>query len=314
MIVAASLLAYATLVAFLGQVALVHLTRSGSAPGLGILAWYVAAVSAVSSWAIGAMAIADPDPLHGLAHFMTAGVTAVHEGTGVHQVTAAPGSNWLRITAITVAIGILYRAGFCIARDAWVTRRRRLRHARALGMVARPLSGCDALVVEHHAPLAYCIPGSSHAIVITQGALKALSEPELDAVLEHERAHLAGRHHLVLTPVHALARAFPGIPILTRAAGEVSRLLEMCADDAAARRHGRAAVAGALRSLSSARTPQATFAAASASAEERIARLCRAERRGPRTRGGLVTAVVLLATGPMASVAVPIMVAVNSAG
>ena len=113
-----------------------------------------------------------------------------------------------------------------------------------------------------------------------------LSGPELDAVLEHERAHLDGRHHWVLTPLRALAHAFPGIPILAHASREVGRLLEMCADDVAARRHGGTAVAGALPSLSSAPTPREIFAAASSVAEQRISRLCR-PRRAQGTSGGL---------------------------
>ena len=140
MIVACSLLVYATLVAFGGQVALARLTRSGTAPRLGILAWSVAALTAVCSWAVGAMAVADPDPLHGLAHVITAGMTAVHEATGVHHVTA-PAARWLRIPAVILAVAIVYRAGYCVARDAAVARRRRLRHARALALVARPLAG-----------------------------------------------------------------------------------------------------------------------------------------------------------------------------
>ena len=74
----------------------------------------------------------------------------------------------------------------------------------------------------------------------------------------------------------------------------------------------RAAVAGALRSLSSGPTPRETFAAASTSAEERIARLCRPPYERPGTSGGLVTAVAILATGPIASIAVPILVAASS--
>jgi Zn-dependent protease with chaperone function len=312
MIVACSLLTYATLVALVGQVALTRLTRSGSAPRLGIVAWYVAAVSAVSCWAVGAMALADPDPLHGLAHVITAGVTAVHEVTGVHHVTA-PGADWLRITGVLVAVSIVYRAAYCVARDAWVAHRRRLRHAAALALVARPLVGRDAVVLEQPTPIAYCVPGRSRAIVVTRGAVDALSGAELDAVLEHERAHLDRRHHWVLTPLRALAHAFRGIPVLARASREVGRLLEMCADDAAARRHGRTAVAGALRSLSSAPTPRETFAAASESAEERISRLCRPGRER-RSSGGLVTAVAVLVTGPLASVAVPILIAASTAG
>jgi len=306
-------LAYATLVALLGQVVLARLTRSGTAPRLGILAWYVAALTAVCSWAVGAMAVADPDPLHGLAHLITAGMTAVHEGTGVHHVTA-PGARWLRIPAVVAAVAIVYRAGYCVARDAGGAHRRRLRHAGALALVARPLGGRDALVLRESTPLAYCVPGRSRMIVVTDGAVRALSEPELDAVLAHERAHLSGRHHLLHTPLRSLARAFPGIPVLARASREVGRLLEMCADDAAVRRHGRAAVAGALRSLSGSPTPPETFAAGSTSAEERITRLCRPDHRRSRTSGGLVTAVAVLTTGPVASVAIPILLAASSKG
>src|SRR5918994_266348 len=138
--------------------------------------------------------------------------------------------------------------------------------------------------------------------------------PRLEAVLEHERAHLYGRHHLLRMPLPALARAFPGIPVLAQAAREVGRLLEMCADDAAARRHGRAPVADALRSLASSPTPRETFAAGSLSTEERITRLGRPQHGRSRTRGGLVTAVAVLTTGPIASVAIPILVAASSTG
>lgn len=313
MIVACSLLAYATLVAFGGQVALARLTRSGTAPQLGILAWYVAALTAVSSWAFGAMAVADPDPLHGLAHFITAGMTAVHEGTGVHHVTA-PGASWLRIPAVVVAVAIVYRGGYYIVRDAWVAHRRRLRHAEALALVARPLAGRDVRVLDQSTPLAYCVPGRSRMIVVTRGAVRALSGSQLDAVLAHERAHLSGRHHLLRTPLGALARAFPGIPVLRLASREVNRLLEMCADDAAVRRHGRAAVTGALQSLSSTPTPRGTFAAGTIDAEERIRRLGRPARGRTRTSGGLVTAVAVLTTGPIASVAVPILLAASTTG
>ena len=105
------------------------------------------------------MAIADPDPLHGLAHFITAGVTAVHEATGVHHVTA-PGARWLRIPAV-VAVVIVYRAGYCIARDAWVAHRRRLRHAEALALVARPLVGRDALILDQVAAWPTAFPAAA---------------------------------------------------------------------------------------------------------------------------------------------------------
>jgi Zn-dependent protease with chaperone function len=46
--------------------------------------------------------------------------------------------------------------------------------------------------------LLYCVPGRLPTIVVTTGALAVLEPEQLAAVLAHERAHLAGRHHLLL--------------------------------------------------------------------------------------------------------------------
>src|ERR1022692_2283799 len=66
-----------------------------------------------------------------------------------------------------------------------------------------------ALVVDHPAAAAYCVPGLRSAIVISAGTLELLDQAELAAVLAHERAHLRARHDLVLLPFPALVRAFP---------------------------------------------------------------------------------------------------------
>src|SRR5256714_6122035 len=66
-----------------------------------------------------------------------------------------------------------------------------------------------ALVVDHPAAAAYCVPGLRSAIVISAGTLDLLDSAELAAVLAHERAHLRARHDLVLLPFSALGRAFP---------------------------------------------------------------------------------------------------------
>jgi beta-lactamase regulating signal transducer with metallopeptidase domain len=58
-------------------------------------------------------------------------------------------------------------------------------------------------------------------------------------VLAHERAHLAGRHHLLLTVTRSLAAVAPAVPLFARGTSAVARLAEMRADDVAARRVGR---------------------------------------------------------------------------
>src|ERR1022692_3966085 len=92
-----------------------------------------------------------------------------------------------------------------------------------------------ALVVDHPAAAAYCVPGLRSAIVISAGALDLLDQAELAAVLAHERAHLRARHDLVLLPFTALLRAFRWCAVAQEANREVALLVEMMADDRARR-------------------------------------------------------------------------------
>ncbi|WP_298181389.1 M56 family metallopeptidase [Saccharomonospora sp.] len=124
------------------------------------------------------------------------------------------------------------------------TARARARHRLLLQLVAQPNSG--ALVVDHPAAVAYCVPGRRPRIVVSAGARKLLSETELDAVLAHERAHAYERHDLVVAPFQALRRLLPRSRVLTRVCSDIELLVEMCADDKAARQHGREPLARAL--------------------------------------------------------------------
>lgn len=52
-----------------------------------------------------------------------------------------------------------------------------------------------------------------------------------------------------MAALRGLANVFPGLPLITAAVAELSRQLEICADDAAARRHGRRALLSGLIAL-----------------------------------------------------------------
>jgi len=54
-------------------------------------------------------------------------------------------------------------------------------------------------------------------------------------VVAHERAHLTGHHALIVTGLRGLAAVFPRLALFRQGLQHVSRLLEMCADDAAVR-------------------------------------------------------------------------------
>jgi Zn-dependent protease with chaperone function len=93
------------------------------------------------------------------------------------------------------------------------------------------------------------VAGRPAVIVLTSGALAVLDPAQLGGVLAHERAHLAGRHHALVTLVRGLAAAFPGVPLFGQGLAEVTRLSEMSADDAAARASGRTTLAAALLAI-----------------------------------------------------------------
>jgi beta-lactamase regulating signal transducer with metallopeptidase domain len=115
-------------------------------------------------------------------------------------------------------------------------------------------------------------------------------------VLAHERAHLAGRHHLLIALSRGLAAVFPAVPLFARGAENVARLAEMCADDAAARRNGRRPLIAALLVMAAGvSVPTSALGAMAGLVTARLQRLIEVPRRARRARYGLaLTAVVLL--------------------
>jgi Zn-dependent protease with chaperone function len=97
---------------------------------------------------------------------------------------------------LCLAAGVVLLAVLCwilIAASASVVRARQ-RQRELLSLLAHgdpKVPG--ALVVDHPAAAAYCLPGLRSAIVISAGTLDLLDADELAAVLAHERAHLRER-------------------------------------------------------------------------------------------------------------------------
>jgi Zn-dependent protease with chaperone function len=95
-------------------------------------------------------------------------------------------------------------------------------------------------------------------VVLTSGAIAALDDRKLAAVLAHERAHLRGHHHLVVAATKVLRSAFPFVPAFRWAHDEVGRLVELVADDVAARHCGPRVLADALVTLAADGEPHTT--------------------------------------------------------
>ncbi|AIX99825.1 hypothetical protein ART_0227 [Arthrobacter sp. PAMC 25486] len=123
----------------------------------------------------------------------------------------------------------------------WLTyfriQRQRRRHRDLLQLLSSPSHDRpDTLVIDHQAPVAYCLPGGSRSVtVLSEGLLKLLSPDELRAVLLHEQTHLAQRHHLLLWAFAAWRSALPWLPTSKLAQQAVSSLIEIMADDVALR-------------------------------------------------------------------------------
>lgn len=111
--------------------------------------------------------------------------------------------------------------------------RQRRRHAQLVSLLSSPLSESTRLL-DTPTPVAYCLPGALSSItVFSAGLIELLDDDELQAVVEHEWAHVAQRHDVVLVAFRAWNAALPWFPIASRAQREVGLLVEMLADDRA---------------------------------------------------------------------------------
>jgi hypothetical protein len=304
-IAAVALLGYAALLLTAGPAALVRARWPDAAPRLAIAAWFALMGSAVASVAAGGLALMVPSVRVStdLARLLASCVMALR------AQYAHPGGAALTGAGAVLALAVLARVTWCIARALTQAARARRHHRLRLSLVAAPVPQLGAVIVPHHEPAAYCLPGPGGRIVLTTGALGALDDSQLRAVLAHERAHLRGRHHLLVTLAGALSAAFPRVPAFRIACEHVARLAELRADDAASAAAPRLAVAGALLSMS-AGTPAAALGAAGTADAARVRRLINGPAVISRTRaasiaftaGAVALVPLLLLAGPAAAV------------
>lgn len=242
------LVVYGLMVAVVGPPVLVRLTRRGIAPWLGVSAWLVAIAAVLLAWtATVVMVVGGAMPLwirH--AQWMADCFARV---TGSVESRAGAVAHAGLMTVVAVVVVMFPFAVWRTGRGALRMRARSHRHARMARVIGHCMPGSDTVVVDTTDRIAYCVAGRPNTIVVTTGALAVLTPDQLQAVLAHERAHLTGRHHLVLAAVRGMAAALPRMRLFDEGAADIARLLEMCADDTAARRHGRRALLGGLLAL-----------------------------------------------------------------
>ena len=214
-----------------------------------LLAWPVPAVLAKARWPqrdplvalvcwqaiglAGGLSIIGALLVHGLAPWgdsLPEAVWAVLRGHAAAD--RVRGDHWV---ALTLA-GVLAAELVGVLLLSWVrTARTRRRHRALLELIVQPATVPDARLLEHPAPVAFCIPGARPLLVLSSGMVEELDDAQLAAVVAHERAHLRERHHLLLLPFVAWEAALPVLPAAARAHASVRSLVEMRADDVALR-------------------------------------------------------------------------------
>jgi Zn-dependent protease with chaperone function len=160
-------------------------------------------------------------------------------------------SGWLAVVLWLVTAALAVRLLGVLVIVGLRTLRTRSRHRQLLDLIATPWPDRPgAAVLDHPAPVAYCLPGLRSRLVVSRGVLDMLTEPQLDAVLAHERTHMAERHDLVVLPFVAWGATFPWLPGVLRSQLAVADLVEIRADDVAAAACGAKNLAAALRAVS----------------------------------------------------------------
>lgn len=243
------------------------------APRAALVLWQAIAVAAVLSAFSAGIAIASRLLMPGPDGRPTASVRGDVDRLGWPFWLA-----YVSVFALTVLVGI--RLVVAAVRVAIATRRRRAHHRMVVDLVG--VGHCvdraarrarDLRILEVPQPLAYCLPGVRSRIVLSQGALTQLSDPEISAIVSHERAHLRARHDLVLEAFTAAHAAFPRFVRSASALSSVQLLVELLADDAAVRVAGRTPLARALVTCAAGSAPAGALAAGGLSTVLRVRRL-----------------------------------------
>ncbi|WP_405133035.1 M56 family metallopeptidase [Nocardia sp. NBC_01388] len=310
MSIAICVLMYSFTTVMLAPRLLVRLTRTGAAPRLGLIAWLSAIGSVAFSWLIAASIL-----VVDVFRDWTAPTRLMFDSciTQLHDATTGQYGSAVQVSLFALAGFTAAAAAVAFARlggSLLRARRATHTHARMARLAGRHDPELDAVVLDLSEAAAYCVAGKPNTVVVTRGVLEALDDRHLGAVLAHERAHLAGRHHLLLAISRGLATAFPRVQLFSGGGIEVARLVEMRADDDASGVHGRLTVQEALLALSEhAQSPAATLPVVGDGLATRVERLARPIEQPVRTRTRilLVAMTVLILIGPLISTTVAVI-------
>ncbi len=308
MTVAVLLLVYAGCVGTLGDRVLARARWTARAPLLGIITYLAAEWSVLAALGLAGLTLA----VHatalggGLSQLIGACVRRLR------ALYATPGGATVAELGLILAGTVVARTVLTAVAHLRAAGRQALRHAQTARLAGHLEPALGAVVVEHPQPAAYCVAGRCPTVVVTTGAMEALDSGQLDAVLAHERAHLADHHHALTAAARIGRQVLPFLPLLRAAEAEVARLAELHADDVAIGDADSEALATALVVLATPTQAVAApaLAAAATEAVQRIHRLLGpTEPLGRLHRHLLRAAAAALALAPVLLALTPAVVA-----
>ena len=224
MIAPIALAALAVLLAWPVPVLLARSQWPSRSPAAALVLWQAIAIAGGFSM-IGALltfglAPFGPDPLTATVTLLTGEVDRIESWNALALCGAALLTGHLLLNLVLTVVR---------------SERQRRRHEQLVRLLSSPLES-GARLLDSPAPVAYCLPGALNTItVVSAGLIDLLDDSEMQAVIEHEKAHVTQRHDVVLVLFRAWQASLPWFPIAFRAQREVGMLVEMLADDTARR-------------------------------------------------------------------------------
>jgi Zn-dependent protease with chaperone function len=299
---AGALVIGAFVVAWLAPTLLERAVNRVRDPVAVLLAWWGSMAAVVATFVTGVVLLLVP-----VTSFEDwSGRLARHCWLALHHGQLPAQDEVLGVTGV-VAVAVLVVRGVIVAARRWRAQRAsRQVHQDLVTLLGetRTPGHEPVLQVPYRAPLAYSVGGRRGLLVVSDGVLR-LPPEQRAAVLAHERAHLRGRHHLIVTLAEVLAAAAPWVPLTRRAPRAMRLLVELCADAVAARACGAPAVRAALIAVNAAPHPAHALPMAGGDV---LARLHRLQIGTPAHRA---LARVALA---VAAVSAPVMVSATVVG
>ena len=303
MTVGAALLAYAVCLGILGPRLIGRARWTARAPLLAIVTYLAAGWSVIAALGLAGLTLA----VHATA--LGGGLSDLI-GACVHRLRATygtPGGAMAAELGLILAGAVLARTALIAIAHFRAAGRQALLHAQTARLIGQPQPTLGAVLVEHAQPTAYCVAGRQPTVILTTGAVQALDPGQLDAVLAHERAHLAGRHHWLLAMAKIGREVLPFLPLMRDAEAQVARLVELHADDVAIRARDPRLLATALVVLATGASPATALAAGATDSIQRIRRLL-----GPSEPLGRVRRQLLRATAAALALT-PVLLALTPA-